>query len=285
MKFDSPPRSTSFYESFSDLIFTTLAIFVMLMLIFATQMRPEIISREKLEELQEQLRQTKQALDDAVAVQTMELVVVVDASGSMERVLGDLRQALFGVARKLSPVAKELRVGVVAYRAQPVVFPLTTIRRVEDDGGASLNALSAWMEQNLRHEGSPVDVKAAVASGVAMLRPAAGTGAQQALVLLGDVGPYESGDQVSRDARAIGDEAEILRLVGELTADSTTTSVVTVFTRDPGSVGQPLTEIDQYTIAFFEAMAALAGARGSYTDDADDVLTTLLLATLGVALE
>ncbi|MEM6392141.1 MAG: hypothetical protein AAF797_05165 [Planctomycetota bacterium] len=42
MKFDSPSRFTSFYESFSDLIFATLVIFVLIIMVLALQINPKI---------------------------------------------------------------------------------------------------------------------------------------------------------------------------------------------------------------------------------------------------
>nr|WP_281722620.1 hypothetical protein [Nitrosomonas nitrosa] len=51
MKLDSPSRFTSFYESFSDLIFGTMAIFVLLMLLFLALIKPT----ENAEELKKQL--------------------------------------------------------------------------------------------------------------------------------------------------------------------------------------------------------------------------------------
>lgn len=51
MKLESPSRFTSFYESFSDLIFGTMAIFVLLMILFLALIKPT----ENTEELKSQL--------------------------------------------------------------------------------------------------------------------------------------------------------------------------------------------------------------------------------------
>ena len=72
-------NSESFYESFSDLIFAVMAIFVLLFIILMTQVNPKGISveeyekvvaeleerEEQVEELQENLEEAEQEVEDA----------------------------------------------------------------------------------------------------------------------------------------------------------------------------------------------------------------------------
>lgn len=139
MKLDSPSRFTSFYESFSDLIFGTMAIFVLLMLVFLALIKPEgnieqvkeALDRAEsaLENTQAKLQQAKQEASEANArmeqnqelikalkPQPLDLVIVLDTTYSMGEVLGDLKENLRAIIRVLQELTSELRVGFVAYR-------------------------------------------------------------------------------------------------------------------------------------------------------------------------
>lgn len=83
MRLSAPNRSTSFYESFTDLIFATMAIFVLLLIIVLTQVesdskaeakpqtqpRPQASNdnqtREKQEELERELQKSRAALEES----------------------------------------------------------------------------------------------------------------------------------------------------------------------------------------------------------------------------
>ncbi|MEM7233805.1 MAG: hypothetical protein AAF517_16635, partial [Planctomycetota bacterium] len=76
MRLESTPRSGSFYESFSDLIFATMAIFVLLMVVFLIQVKTEEdaaraateeakTASEQLEEARSDLESAKESLADA----------------------------------------------------------------------------------------------------------------------------------------------------------------------------------------------------------------------------
>lgn len=71
MKFSTPERSTSFYESFSDLIFATMAIFVLVIIVLIIQIKPVKVSLEEFEKLKvsekeksEQVEALKKQLKD-----------------------------------------------------------------------------------------------------------------------------------------------------------------------------------------------------------------------------
>ena len=84
MRLDSPSRFTSFYESFSDLVFGTMAIFVLLMLVFLALVKPSENTEELKKKLEEasQENQTLSEQNDAFQRQNIEL----------EKKCGDLEQ-------------------------------------------------------------------------------------------------------------------------------------------------------------------------------------------------
>lgn len=158
MKLDSPSRFTSFYESFSDLIFGTMAIFVLLMLVFLVLIKPQgnidevkksLDSAESaLKTVQADLLKAKQEASEANArmeqnqeliktlkPQPLDLVIVLDTTYSMGEVLGNLKENLRAIIRLLQELTSELRVGFVAYRdageayvTKP--FPLTEMNSI-----------------------------------------------------------------------------------------------------------------------------------------------------------
>ncbi len=60
MKLVTPNRGSSFYESFSDLIFGTMAILVLLMIVFLTMINQA--DAQKREELEKQVKQMAEEL-------------------------------------------------------------------------------------------------------------------------------------------------------------------------------------------------------------------------------
>ncbi|MDF1837512.1 MAG: hypothetical protein P1V35_06580 [Planctomycetota bacterium] len=75
MKLGAPEESTSFYEVFSDLIFATMAIFVLLMLVFIVQMNVATATSASKESeaasLAEQLDELKSAQDEMLEEQVL----------------------------------------------------------------------------------------------------------------------------------------------------------------------------------------------------------------------
>ena len=118
MKLESPSRFTSFYESFSDLIFGTMAIFVLLMLVFLALVQPPPNQGQELKEAQEQLESLQSELqksefekekareqleemlkamaesEDSIQSKGLELIVAFDVSGSMDDALGHLVETI-----------------------------------------------------------------------------------------------------------------------------------------------------------------------------------------------
>lgn len=92
MKLDSPSRFTSFYESFSDLIFGTMAIFVLLMLVFLTLIKPT----ENTDELKKQLEAAaseNQSLSEENQSLSDQVRSLEAQNSELEKKCGDLEEA------------------------------------------------------------------------------------------------------------------------------------------------------------------------------------------------
>lgn len=90
----------------------------------------------RLEAEQEQAARQRTGTPDpnraAITIADLDLVLVLDATGSMRGALGDLRANLIGIVRILHRLAPTLRVGFVAYKdvGEPYLtrsFPLTSM--------------------------------------------------------------------------------------------------------------------------------------------------------------
>ena len=287
MKLNTPPSFTSFYESFSDLIFATMAIFALLMIIFATQVRPEIISQEDLEKLQQENEELQQNLDEAVKTRGLELVVAIDASGSMGQALNELKNAILFIGEALPLVSPDFKLGVVVYRDKVTTFPLTRIRAEKEDNGASFKRLRNWTK-NLKPIGSPVDVYQAVDVSMSMLTKNANADTKQTFMLIGDMGPYESWINkqkgtvnMGRGGKEVTLEDRIVARVKSWIDNSENAGVVVLYTGSSQIRGYDYNWNQKTTVPFFKRIAELAGENGRYADETRKLSVYLLEGILG----
>lgn len=162
----------------------------------------------------------------AITITDLDLVMVVDATGSMRGEIGDLRANLVGIVRVLHRLAPTLRVGFVAYKdvGEPYLtraYPLTPmadtaardllgfVRAIDAEGGGDIP--------------EPVDRALEAAIGMAWRADAAGR-----ILVIGDAPAHSQGWQRALDL-ASGFRASAVR-------DDRPRTVTTILTgRNPGA--------------------------------------------------
>lgn len=306
MKLSSTQNSTSFYESFSDLIFATMAIFVLLMIIFMALIQAN--GMEDVEALQQELAKRAEKLAEAeaerdrsreqmaemveeltksqssVTATGLELVVAVDVSGSMEEPLGHLVEALQTIATVVPRIAKVFRIGVVAYRnAQGSsqlyeIFPLKEILPSERDGGRSFDQISGFLN-SLRAENGLAPISEAVDESIGMLQSSRGFDGFQTFLLLGDAGPYElSWDDgiFTPDKRRF--EPPVIRRIADWVDGAERRSVISLFSGDPEHSRHepPIRRQLEESLRFFRDIAVEADQDENFTRNPANMLAYLL---------
>ena len=213
MKLQTPPRSTNFYESFSDLIFATMAIFVLVIIVLIIQIKPNSENLEsKVEEFKKQIENLEKEISDvqkqneektkkvsdlqkemkeAVEKEQMELVVIVDGSGSMGTPLSELKKAIRALAEAIPLVTTEFKLGMIIYRNELDPFPMRRIQALSKDGGDSFRKVVDFTD-NMTPESSPVYLENAIVEALSMFES---DESRKSLMILGDIGPYESVQQ------------------------------------------------------------------------------------------
>lgn len=310
MKLDSPSRFTSFYESFSDLIFATMAIFVLLMVIFLSLIKPtenvDAIKQElgqakaelaevqqalqesefEKEKAREQLEEITKALTDiesAIQSQGLELIVVVDVSGSMSDALGHLEETIRTISKVLPKVAPEFRIGVVAYAISDKVpnglqvFPAQQIFPEHKDGGRSLAMINSFIDKLVRGGLAPVDRAFLTALDMSEQSASQFEGSQT-IMLLGDVGPYESpnGDWTRVEQYERQAERQLLQQISRWVGDRDKRSIISLYSGKP--VNNRSSGKDQASYNFFRQVAVAADQPKNFTQNPGKMLAYLLTA-------
>ena len=299
MKLSPPSQSTSFYEVFSDLIFATMAIFVLVIIVLISQVRPEGIPVEQvaeiekefmeaLEELEkenqeqaEKLEETQKEIEDAIATASVELIVVVDGSGSMQPAMDELKGSIVSIAKTIPIVTSEFRLGLVVYRSELDVFPVRRILAEDKDRGRSLQSVVRFTERL-----EPVADIASLDDGVIKaLDMFQLKSSRKSLVILGDVGPYEyeyvrptvqqPGGSVRVDCANTRREQKVISAVRKFGEQHENFRVFTLFTAgdSPGNCKE--------TVPFFKNLSAALSDNGQYSADLSELFVFLLQGALG----
>lgn len=224
MKIIKAERFSSFYESFSDLIFGTMAIFILLMIVLLTQVKQENIeaikkaneetnkqlqkSAEINEELQSVIEKMAQEID-AIKFKKLEILVTVDTTGSMAEAIKSLHETMSTLSAILSKTSPDFKAAVISYGENPALieFPLTRILPEQKDNGNSLKNLTQFFDSlapMTEKRGGSAPVRIALTRAVTVLNhKIASDDALQIILLVGDVGPFEGIAPNQWDAEAI----------------------------------------------------------------------------------
>lgn len=300
-------KETGFYEAFSDVIFATMAIFVLLMIIFlllAHESSPIAKLKKRIEAVEQQTQTVTAATDrlaedSAVAEEevakmaerNVEIAIAVDKSGGMEQELNNLKRAISRLGEILPGVAKEVKIGVVAYRINENyhnatdVFPLTRIVKTSADQGRSVGALKQYLRRQ-NHASGLAPILEATQQAISMFNPAASFNGHQVLMILGDVGPYEESIQGADEITAQGERkaGQLVNLVGQWVKSKKNRNIILLFSgRD--EIYRPLGGQDRrhkhsVSMELFKQIAAAAGQPKAYTENQSSMLADFLVAAL-----
>lgn len=291
MKFPAPSRSTSFYESFSDLIFATMAIFVLVVIVLIIQIRPkaEGVPEEKYEEAISELEQKsaeneeqkdkieelEKKLEDSISTRAMELIVIVDGSGSMEQPLRILGESIKNIAESIPVASSDFSLGMIVYRNSLDVYAMRKILPDKLDGGKSYRTVEEFT-RNMRPISAMANIDDAITRAVQMFSDQP---SRKTLVVLGDMGPYEyvRGNQVQWECQNKARENSISHSLKQFSNSHSDFRVFTLFT---GNGTQNLNCISN-TRNFFRGLAANVSSNGLYSEDVGKLLVFLLKGVLG----
>ena len=308
MKLKSESKVVGFYESFSDLIFATMAIFVLLMIVFVVLVQessPIGKAKKQLEAIKEQIEETKaetlEAEEEAkakeaeiakLAKRNIEIVIAVDKSGSMEEELRNLAATINELAQILPKISEDVRIGVVAYRTaedavrdQTSILPMYPIVDAEKDQGRSLSQLRSFLASQRAVSGLAPTLKATKKS-LSLFNQSSDFDGHQVFMLLGDVGPYEESlrgsDVVTNAGRARADQ--LVASVGQWVKARKDRNIIVLFSgRDEMTTREnpPQRRRKHRTsMELFKRIAVEAGQQDSYTENQSNMLTDFLVAAL-----
>ncbi len=303
MKLESHKPTTTFYETFSDLIFATMAIFVLLMMLFIIQVNSagtedleeeievaaaqlETISAEVSELVQkiEKMERSKQS----PAEYHIELVIAVDTTGSMQLELDQLTSSIALIAEVLPNISNSAKIGVIAYRndendeSATQVFPLQRIQPKHQDQGVSYSRLFDFVRGLTAKTGS-APLEQAINSAVSQFSKLEDFTGHQTLMILGDVGPYEDFYQDQDISQAnLNQETGIIRQIGYWMNDSLERKILVVFA---GEDEIAETEGDQHekfvaSRKFFERIAVDLEVPDGFSTSSADMIPLLLSGVL-----
>ncbi len=314
MKLSGADTQPSFYESFSDLIFATMAIFVLLLMIalsvvkegdFKTEGDPvarEIIKeqKEEIKELEAQLSKSEQdkvslevenrgfAVDAEnqkitnedskksgdISSQPLDLVVVIDISGSMSSQIEQLKTSIEALSKSLPAISPRVTISIIAY-AKGTIYSLLN-QKIEYDPEKLHHSAQQLIEftKGLKAGGGNADIEQALLKALEVSKASLGNEGRQAVVVFGDVGPYEVKNVTIGSTRQSQIENNIVSKVMSLSKQNANFTMVACFT------GNGSSRRDRASKQFFEHLAVAAGDRGVFTNDSSGVLSALLLAVL-----
>ena len=242
----------SFYETFSDLIFGTMAIFVLLFILFVLMIRPKV---------------------DIKPPEPVDLIIAFDTSSSMSDQLKELKPSLLDLGKNFPRLIEDFRIGFVAYNSNyddgVEIFPLTKM----DFRGVRL--LEEYMRDDVKIIAGSVDVTRGLERSLSLFGDYSPAGRQRALVIIGDVGPYEvrfdsrgaTSSVSATDQRQLERRAQ--QMISEYVSASSENYVVSIY-----SVDRPRTDSKNYR--YFCSLAASADNQGDFAVTKSALVWTLL---------
>ena len=304
MKLKQRRSTTSFYETFSDLIFATMAIFVLLMIVFVVQINLsqsvdellEQIEKEKvalkleenkLEEKNEQLTKLEKS-KQSVQQYNFEVVIAVDTTGSMQWELDQLTNTIGLIGKILPKIGYTVKMGVVAYRRDEnnrvdiKTFPLQVIRDEETDNKRSYRKIHSFVSR-LRAKPGSAPVEEAMDQALKMFSNSESFVGHQTFMLLGDVGPYEDRyrDQLI-DSKNRQQEKGMINQLKLWAEGSLHRNLLILFSGDD-EIGKTSGNQHQKFVQsrkFFEQLANESGQPQGFTSNQTDMIPQLLSVIL-----
>jgi hypothetical protein len=135
-----------------------------------------------------------------LAIPPLDLVIVIDTTGSMRDELRDLQFGLLGIIRILHRLSASLAVGVVAYRDRGEVYLTRTLPLARIDEGTLSKALA--FVDGLRAEGGGDDPEAVEAGLAEAMKMAWRERTMGRLLLIGDQPPHAADLNAALDLAA-----------------------------------------------------------------------------------
>jgi len=321
MNLRNSEASGNFYESFSDLIFATMAIFALLMIIFLTLVQP-LESTENLEQeltdTQEQLKQAKEeaekqaqqaaATEAKLKAKPIDLAIAVDGSSSMSETLNAIQTSIEFVAEVASRLAPTFRLSIVIYRDREStqLFTLTEINSTSQGiKSAGMNKLNTWLYEkvisvrNLRggKDGQPGGQSYGESRYEDRFNPLHSIAdIQYGIKLATSQLNKKNSEETQKVLIVIGDMGPWERPNSQSAADNfglqkqkdIFAMMKTFSSPETHHIMTLFTGKGNHglnhrreTIAFFKGLAKIGGERGKYSDDASQVAATVVEAVIG----
>ena len=309
MKLNRDKESIGFYEFFSDIIFATMAIFVLLMTIFivlaeesspARKIKKQIdavqAERSQVIEKSDQLDTESSILETEVtelARKDIEISIAVDKSASMEQELYNLTSAIKKLAQILPKVAESVKISVISYRISEdrrneiETFPMMSILDPKQDGGKSYQKLVRFLK-NQRHKSGLAPILSATEMALSQFDSSSDFNGHQVFMLLGDVGPYEESiNGVDRITSAGQQRAQrLVTVIGDWVKNKKNRNMIILFSgrdeinRTGFGYGAERRYKHKVSMDLFKQIAVDSGQPKAYTENQSSMLADFLVAAL-----
>ena len=299
--------TSNFYEFFSDIIFATMAIFVLLMTIFIAlinEQSPVTQAKRQLAELEQQIEDLKQdeteieaQLSDVrsqvldMEQRDVEIFIIVDRTGSMEQELYNLKNAVLRLALILPKVTDSLKIGVASYWADTEknvanikTYSMQELNAPEKDNGRSYNTLKRFMDAQT-HLGGNAPILKATNVALKQFSGADRFDGHQVLMILGDVGPYEEANDAFRISRAgVARANQLTQNVSNWVKSRNNRNLIVLFSGRDELNDRSRSNLDRQKYRtsqeLFQTIAKQAGQPDAYTENQNTMLTDFLVAAL-----
>ncbi len=309
MKLNKQKEHAGFYEFFSDIIFATMAIFVLLMTIFivlAQESSPVRKAKKEIEAVKAQTAEISEKIIDSenkakslsaelakLARKDIEIAIAVDKTGSMEEELYNLKSAIKKLAQILPKVSESVKISVVSYRIsesgrnETDVFPMTRILDSTLDGGKSYQQLVRFLSRQ-RHKSGLAPILAATNRTLAQFDNSPSFKGHQVFMLLGDVGPYEESINDADVITRAGEQraSQLVSKIGSWAKSKKDRNMIILFSgrdevfRTGLGYGAARRHKHKISMGLFKQIASQAGQPKAYTENQSSMLADFLVAAL-----
>lgn len=309
MRLNRDKESIGFYEFFSDIIFATMAIFVLLMTIFivlAEESSPVRKIKKQINAVETEkaqvIEKTNQIEVEAVTLESeisklarkdIEISIAVDKTGSMEQELYNLTSAIKKLAQILPKVSGSVKISVVSYRMSESMhndtrlFPMTHILDPKLDNGKSYKELVTFLKKQ-RHKSGLAPILQATEIALSEFDSSPDYKGHQVFMLLGDVGPYEESINDADKITSAGQKRaeRLTSIVGNWVKNKKNRNLIILFSgrdevrRSGFGYGVARRHKHKISMNLFKQIAMDAGQPNAYTENQSSMLADFLVAAL-----